>query len=178
MSWGATSVSPTSHQSQMIWRWSLGSNHKNWRSRQMHKLRSGRHWWVGTRQQGSVKTASTAYVPWEQLCRPINVCQTWGLPLSMKLQEKQSALLYRKTGGVCLSLLSVQCPGGGSLPRTIPLIAAVLWDPKMPGFLATRASDQGVSPKPSATKTGHQTSVKLPSRQRCALELGRGWVWR
>lgn len=41
--------------------------------------------------------ASTAYVPWAQLHRRLNVCQTRSLPLRPKLQDKQRGFLHRKT---------------------------------------------------------------------------------
>lgn len=60
----------------------------------------------------------------------------------------QEASLTEKLG-LCLSLLSAQRPKNGSLPRTIPLIARVPWDPEMQVPLATRA-------RQSATKLEHQ----------------------
>ena len=108
----------------MIWRCPLGGNHRTPGSRQVHKLLSGRYWWAGVEQCESAKMASTACVPWEQLCRPLNMCQTWSLPLSPKLQDKQSSP-SQKDWCVFCSPLSVQCPVGGSLPRTILLIATL-----------------------------------------------------
>lgn len=45
---------------------------------------------------------------------------------------------HRKTAG-CFSLLSVQCPGGGRLPRAVFLVGTVQWNPGAQAPLATRA---------------------------------------
>ena len=79
----------------------------------------------GAMQRDCPKTASAPYVPWEKSCSPLDVCQTWSLPLKPEFQYKQ------KTKGMCHSLLSAQCPRGGSLPRTRYLIATVPWDTGM-----------------------------------------------
>ena len=58
--------------------------------------------------------------PEGELHWPLNLWQTWSLLLRPKLQDRQRGLLYRKTGRqVSLPLLSVQCPGGDGLPRTL-----------------------------------------------------------
>lgn len=38
---------------------------------------------------------------------------------------------------MCFSLLSVQCPGRGGLPKTVSPIVSVLWGPEMQAPLAT-----------------------------------------
>lgn len=45
----------------------------------------------------------------------------------------------QKDWRVCLNWLSMQCPGDGSLPKTISLIATVPLDPGRQALLATRA---------------------------------------
>lgn len=85
--------------------------------------------------------ASTACVPGEQLHMPLHVYQTCSLPLRMKLQHKQRGLLHRKTG-LCLRLLSMQCPGGG---RTISPVAT--WDLAVPVPQPPQPGDQGVCPR-------------------------------
>lgn len=107
---------------------------------------------TGKLEQGrgreSTMVASTACVPWEQLHRPQNICQTWRLPLRPKLQDKQrGSFTERLVGG---GYTSIHClcsaPGVGSLPRTISPVAIVLWDPGMQAILATKAKwSRGVS---------------------------------
>ena len=94
---GTTSVSLAGHKGKAIWRCPLGGSHKNQDSRWVHKLFSGWHLQSGARQRESAKMASIAYVPWEQLHRPLSVCKTWSLHLRPKFQEKQSSRLHRKT---------------------------------------------------------------------------------
>lgn len=104
----------------------------------LHNLFTGRYWWAGTRQSESTKMVSTAYVPWEQLHSPLDVCWTWSLPLRLKLQGKQRALHSTERLEVCLSLLSVQYPRRGSLTIAICPIITVQWDLGMQAPLATR----------------------------------------
>lgn len=55
----------------------------------------------------------------------------------------------------CFSLLFVQCPRHGSLPRTVTLIVRVSWDSGAQGPLASRAR-WGVSPGNHPLNPGHQ----------------------
>lgn len=85
---GAASISPTD---QVM---SVGSRHQIWDEFVIFwKIQ-----WAGTRQRESSQVVSTAYVPWAQLHSPLDVCQSWSLPLRLKLQNKQRVLLYGKTG--------------------------------------------------------------------------------
>ena len=89
-----------------------GQQLQNWGSRWVYKLFPGRYQWARG-QRESTKMESIAYVPWEQLSRTPNVCETWSLPLKAKFKDKYWGLLHRKTesGWMCLNLLSEQCPG-------------------------------------------------------------------
>ena len=44
--------------------------------------------------------------------------------------------------GMCFSLLSVQCPGGGILPRTVFLTVTVLWVPGIQVQIFLTKSDE------------------------------------
>ena len=61
---------------------------------------------------------------------PVGVCQTHCLSPGLKFLDKQISS-FTKRVGVYFSLLSVQCLGNGSLPRTVSIIVTVLWDPRM-----------------------------------------------
>lgn len=47
---------------------------------------------------------------------------------------------------LCFSLLSVQSPGGGGVPRTVFQIVTVQWSSGVPAPLATGPDDQEVTP--------------------------------
>ena len=79
------------------------------------------------------------------------MCQTRRLTLSPKLLDKQIDTFHRKTR-VCFSLLSVQCFGNGSLPRTISLTLTVAWDPEIQASLAIRIMQLREVPWAVATK--------------------------
>ena len=88
---------------QAIWHCSLFGSCKNRGSMPAYKLFPGKNWQAEARQKES---ASTAYIPSEKLHYPLDMCQTWGLPLRLKLQDKQRGLHHRKTGIMCHSWLS------------------------------------------------------------------------
>lgn len=99
------------------------------------------------RGRASSMVAFTAFVPWEQLHRPQNLCQTWSLPLRPSSKTSKEASFTERLGG---RYTSIHClcstPGVGSLPRTISPIAIVLWDPGIQTVLATKARwSRGVS---------------------------------
>lgn len=52
--------------------------------------------------------------------------------------DKQRGLFHRKTR-ICFKLLSVGCPGGGSLPRTVFPIVIAPSDPETQVALVTKA---------------------------------------
>lgn len=52
------------------------------------------------------------FVPWKPLHRPVEVCHTRSQPLRLKFLDKE-------IGALCFTLLTVQCPGGGSPLRTV-----------------------------------------------------------
>lgn len=58
--------------------------------------------------------------------RPLEVSQPRSRAPRPKLLDKQIGFLPQKTG-VCFSPLSVQCPRGAGLPRTIFLIVTIPW---------------------------------------------------
>ena len=66
---------------------------------------------------------------------------------------------------VCLSLLSMHCTGDSSPPRTISLIATLLWTPEMQTSLPPRARRSRTAHGQQLQKTVYQTRVKLPSRR-------------
>ena len=116
----------------VIWSCPLGKSHKNWGSRWVYKLLSRRYQCTVVRQRESTRMTSPAYVSWEPLRRPLDVCQTWSLSLRLKLQNKQIGLFHKKTGGVFQSAVGF-VSGGDSLPRTVFSIVTVPWDPGIPG---------------------------------------------
>lgn len=72
---------------------------------------------------------SLAYVPWEHLYSP----WLWGksstclLAWRSRTRKKDS---FTERLGMCFSLLSVQCPGGGSLPKTVSPTITISQDPE------------------------------------------------
>lgn len=140
------------HKSQAIWRCPLGSSCKIM-APDMYKLLSGRHQRAGARQKESAKLASTDYVPWEQLCRPLMCAQPEACPSVWSSGTTQVASFIERWG-LCLSLLCsvlgiVACQ---ELSLLLPWSHGTkehkpLWPPE--------ASDQGVSP-------GHQLQKPAP----------------
>lgn len=91
-------------------------------------------------------------------------------PASESKAPGQSGLLHRKTG-VCLSPLSVQCPGYGSLPRTVSPIATAPQDAGVQApALATRARRSRGIPWVAATKT-RAADVKISIPDVCKAPL-------
>lgn len=78
-------------------------------------------------------------------------------PLSQKDSEVE----------VCLSLPSVLCLGGSSLPRNI---SAVPWALRMQDPWISEPSNQGVFPGQLSQKPGHQPCVRYPSRRQWCFE--------
>lgn len=95
---GTLSISLTVHQSQVMQRCPLGSSCKNHGCRWVYKLFHRWYQWAGARQRDSAEMACTAHISWEQLHRPLNVCQMCSLSLRLKLWDNQRGLLHKKTG--------------------------------------------------------------------------------
>ena len=80
-------------------------------------------------------------------------------------------------------MLSLQCPGGASLPRPVSPIVTAPQNAGMPGPLATRARGSRHISWRAAVKTRAKTGVPdswkcSPLREAGALEPGRGRVQR
>ena len=149
----------------------------------MCKLLSVRFRWAGWGRKRVLRWCAVTYGPWEQVRRPLDVSQTGSLPLRLKLQNKQIGLFHRKTEGV---FQSVQCPGGGCLPRTISLIATVPWDSGMQAPLIIRGRwprgiCQAAAAKPRApevrTRALDMCEISI-ARDTGTLEHGGGGVQR
>ena len=141
------------HQSQAIWSCPLGRSHKYQGSRLVYTLLSGRCRWAGSRQRENTEMASTACIPWEKLHNPLDMCQMWSPAQSARI-SKEAPSQKDQEPGLCLSTLSVQCSGGGSLPRTISPTATVSQESGTRASLATRAMWSRDIPRASVTKPG------------------------
>lgn len=71
-------------------------------------------------------------------------------------------------------LLFVQCPGGGTLPRTVPPIVKVLWKPGIQVPLARARADQSQVPCVAATNTRIQ-DIESGIIRTCKSSLPRDW---
>ena len=119
-------------------RCSQNGNHKNQGSRQVYKLLSGRYQWA---KQG--RREAPRWCPWHtilkrnsighQMCAKPEAC-----PSGWHSRTSKEASFTERLG-LCLCLLPVQCPKGGSLPGTVSPMGIVPWYPGMQGLLATRA---------------------------------------
>lgn len=89
---------------------------------------------TGDLEQGSVRVPSLYSL--RAVPRPLS-CSNLKLP--PQSEAPGQVIASQKDSCVLLSPLSVQCPGGGSLPRIIPLMATVLWDPGTQASPAIRA---------------------------------------
>ena len=89
---------------------------------------------------------SPAPMPSQSLHRPLytDICQTRSLPLRPKLLDGEISFFLRKGQVVCFSLLSAQCPGGGSLLSTISLMVTITQESKP--LRPPEPGDKGVSP--------------------------------
>ena len=127
--------SSTGYQNQMIWRHLLSSSLCDWGSDEYIGSFLSDTWKLSKAESENQDGVHSLF-PWERLCT------TRCMP-NLKTAPQAEAPEQRKrppsqTGKVvCLSLLSLLCPWGCSLPRTVSPIATVPWDPKMQG-LATR----------------------------------------
>ena len=119
-----TNISSTIYQSQGTWKCPLGSCHKIGALDKYISCFGGRCWWV---EQGR------GWVPrWSPQCKFFE-SRSLGFYMCVKPEACSSGQSSRtkkpplqKDWGMCLSILSMNCPGGGNLPRTICLIARVL----------------------------------------------------
>lgn len=96
-------------------------------------------------------------LPWEQLCRSLNMCQTYNLSLGLKLQDRKSSIIHRQTEKYA-SVCYLSCAlGDCKLPRTIPLIIPM--DTRIQASSSTRnqaikGCPLGVSCKKQTPDTG------------------------
>lgn len=82
--------------------------------------------------------------------------KTRSLSLRPKPLDQQIDLFLRKVD-VCFSLLSMQCPGDGRLPRTVSSVVSDTWGPETESLWLPEAGGQGVSP---------------------VWALSMGWLWQ
>lgn len=106
---------------------SFGSSCKNQDIMLGCKPLSERFQWTRMRQKERTKITSVVSVPWQQLCRPIDMCQT------RKPAPRASAPLHitrplSQKDWMFFSLLSMQCCANGNLSRTPSPIVIVPWD--------------------------------------------------
>lgn len=118
----------------------LGGSCNNRGSRCAYKLFSGWHQQAGARQRDSIKMVSTAYMPWEQLCRMLDVSQT--------LRPNKEFSFTERLGDVP-RFAACSYTESGSMPKPSSPIAIVPW---MQAPLATRARLSRGIPWPVGTK--------------------------
>lgn len=98
--------------------------------------------------------------------------------LRLKLQRQQLDFFHGKVE-VCFNLLSVQCPGNGSLSKIVSLVVIVPWDSEMQVPWPSESCNQGESLKQCLQLPGTQIYQRYnssPLRDANTLDCGRGRV--
>lgn len=156
----AASISPTDPVM------SLGSSHQNWDEFVIFWKTQ----WAGTRQRESSKMVSTAYVPWDQLHSPLDVCYPEVFLSGWSSRTSKEFFFMERLGDVLPS--SVQCPTG--------IVSRIATVPGMHALPATRTRRSKGTPWVAPAKTG-TPDVKTRALVTYILSSRRDWcsvVWQ